>query len=387
MLVSCGKAVKLIRNLLQRRPLCALPKPDKPPSLTGHPPPDKPPWKVLFFGTDHFAVESLKLLSSSRTSVDPLVETLEVVTLLGDVPVKRFAQQNQLTIHSWPPDIRAGQFHVGVVVSFGCLLPERIINKFPLGILNVHPSLLPRWRGPAPVFHTIMNGDTVTGVTIMQIRPRRFDVGPILSQETYHIQKKYTSDELGEILAVKGAQMLIGTLRTLLEKILNKKEQSKTGATSAPKIDKSMSWLVWEEQTTKDIDCLFRAIGSRIPLRTLWMGRTVKLLEFVGELQNVLQDEQVVPGSVIFLKDSNILSVRCKDGWVGFQAVVLKKRLTAADFYNGYLHQSLKTTQTHALFVSRKETQMHQTKKTASNGTHLQPNCKRTVGSHTKFPS
>lgn len=384
--MSCGRAIKHIRNLLQRRPLCALQTPDKPSSLTGPPPPDKPPWKVLFFGTDHFALESLKLLSSSRTSADPLVETLEVVTLSGDFPVKRFAQQNQLTVHSWPPDISTGQFHVGVVVSFGCLITERIINKFPLGILNVHPSLLPRWRGPAPVFHTIMHGDTVTGVTIMQIRPRRFDVGPILSQETYPIQKKHTSDELGEILAVKGAQMLIDTLRTLFEKLQNMKEQSQTGATFAPKIDKSSSWLVWEEQTAEDIDCLFRAIGSRIPLRTLWTGRTVKLTDFVGKLHDVLQDGQV-PGSVIFLKESNILSVRCKDGWVAFRAVVLKKRLTAADFYNGYLHQSLKGTQiVHALFVSGKQsTQKHQTKNTT--GTRPQSNCSRTMRTPTKCPS
>ncbi|KAJ0056490.1 hypothetical protein NL108_008333, partial [Boleophthalmus pectinirostris] len=247
-------------------------------------------------------------------SSDPVVQTLEVVTLSGDVPVKRFAHQNSLPVHSWPPDISHGQFDVGVVVSFGCLLPQKLISKFPFGILNVHPSLLPRWRGPAPIFHTIMQGDEVTGVTVMQIRPHRFDVGPILSQEIYHIQKKLTSDELGDILAVKGAQMLIDTLKNLCEKLQNKKEQSTTGATFAPKISKSLSWLVWEEQTVDNIDCLSRAIGSRIPLRTLWMGRTVKLLDYVGRCYNVVPDGsgKLVPGSVFYLKESNILSVRCK---------------------------------------------------------------------------
>uniref|UniRef100_A0A3B4AHN3 Methionyl-tRNA formyltransferase, mitochondrial n=1 Tax=Periophthalmus magnuspinnatus TaxID=409849 RepID=A0A3B4AHN3_9GOBI len=356
MWVTWGRAVKLLRSQLQQwRPLClgreylCLGKVDTPSA--------KPPWNVLFFGTDHFAVESLKVLSTSRKSDDPVVQTLEVVALSGDVPVKRFAHQNSLPVHSWPPDISHRQFDVGVVVSFGCLLPQKLISKFPFGILNVHPSLLPRWRGPAPIFHTIMQGDEVTGVTVMQIRPHRFDVGPILSQEVYHIQKKLTSDELGEVLAVKGAEMLIDTLKNLCEKLQNKKEQNTMGTTFAPKINKSLSWLVWEEQTTESIDCLSRAIGSRIPLRTLWMGRTVKLLDYVGRCHNVVPGKfgKLLPGSVFYLKESNILSVRCKDGWVGFRSVLLKKRLTAADFYNGYLHQSVKSPYgqpAHGLFVS-----------------------------------
>uniref|UniRef100_A0A673WMH3 Mitochondrial methionyl-tRNA formyltransferase n=1 Tax=Salmo trutta TaxID=8032 RepID=A0A673WMH3_SALTR len=197
----------------------------------------EPPWRVLFFGTDDFAVESLKLLSASRDSNDRVVESLEVVTLSNDVPVKKFADQNKLPVHVWPLGDLQGRFDVGVVVSFGCLLREGLINQFPCGILNVHPSLLPRWRGPAPVFHTILHGDTITGVSIMQIRPK----------------------------------------------------------------STSMSWIVWEEQTCVQIDRLFRAIASRVIRQT----SHVQL-----------------------------------DGWVGFKAVMLKKRLSAADFYNGYLHQS-----------------------------------------------
>lgn len=316
----------------------------------------EPPWDLLFFGTDHFAVESLKALSSSRFCAEPVVRSLEVVTLPGRLPVTTFSQQNGLRIHSWPPLLSSGQFHVGVVVSFGSLLPESLIQKFPLGILNVHPSLLPRWRGPAPIYHTILQGDQVTGVTVMQIRPHRFDVGPILSQETFHIEKKMTSDELGAALAVRGAQMLVETLRTLHEKIQNRREQSVTGATFAPKIHRSMSFLQWEDQTSDHIDRLHRAIGARIPLRTLWNGRTLQLLDFVGRCEVSPAGAAAAPGSVMFLKESNILSVRCKDGWVGFGSVLLKKRLTAADFYNGYLHQSLRSplgSTTHGLFLSR----------------------------------
>uniref|UniRef100_A0A3Q1BGS0 Methionyl-tRNA formyltransferase, mitochondrial n=1 Tax=Amphiprion ocellaris TaxID=80972 RepID=A0A3Q1BGS0_AMPOC len=338
----------------------------------------RPPWRLMFFGSDQFAVESLKLLTSDRNSNERMVENLEVVTLSNDVPVRRFAQQNQLPLHSWPPDDVDGRFDVGVVVSFGALLPERLINKFPHGILNVHPSLLPRWRGPAPVFHTILHGDTMTGVTIIQIRPHRFDVGPILNQELHQVSRNCTADELGSVLATKGAHLLIDTLRTLSERTANKREQGQIGATFAPKINTSMSWIVWEEQTCDQIDRLYRAIGSRIPLRTTWMGRTIKLLDFVGKCHislsgkfdkvrfiTLLVQKSLIPGSVSLQKESNTLAVCCKDGWVGFRTIVLNKRLTAVDFYNGYLHQTLQRNtpgQTaEGLFVSRKEgTEVHQ---------------------------
>nr|XP_015797684.2 methionyl-tRNA formyltransferase, mitochondrial isoform X3 [Nothobranchius furzeri] len=231
------------------------------------------PWRLMFFGTDQFALESLKLLSSSS------------------------------------------------------------------GILNVHPSLLPRWRGPAPVFHTILHGDTVTGVTIIQIRPHKFDVGPILNQELYQVPENSTADELGAALAVKGAHLLIDTLRKLPERIEVKREQGHAGATFAPKINTNMSWVFWEEQTCNQVTRLYRAIGSRIPLRTTWRGRTVKLLDFVGKY-HVSDQRHQTPGSVFYDKGSCTLAICCKDGWVGFKAVLLNKRLTAADFYNGYLHQT-----------------------------------------------
>ncbi|KAF3833334.1 hypothetical protein F7725_026999 [Dissostichus mawsoni] len=259
-----------------------------------------------------------------------------------------FALQNQLPVHSWPPHSVDGQFDVGVVVSFGCLLPEKLINKFPHGILNVHPSLLPRWRGPAPIFHTIMHGDAVTGVSIIQIRPHRFDVGPLLQQELHQVPEGCTADQLEAALSSKGAHLLVDTLRTLSERIAHKREQSQSGE------------HLWEEQTCDQISCLHCAIGSRIPLRTTWMGRTIKLLDFVGRCHISLLDERsrAAPGSVSYQKESDTLAVSCKDGWVGFRSVVLKKRLTAGDFYNGYLHQTLHRKSacdiTRALFITRK---------------------------------
>uniref|UniRef100_A0A8P0NIC8 Mitochondrial methionyl-tRNA formyltransferase n=1 Tax=Canis lupus familiaris TaxID=9615 RepID=A0A8P0NIC8_CANLF len=211
------------------------------------------------------------------------------------------------------------------------------------GMLNVHPSCLPRWRGPAPIIHTVLHGDTITGVTIMQIRPKRFDVGPIIKQETVPVPSKSTAKELEAMLSKLGADMLISVLKNLPESLSNGRQQPTEGVTHAPKISAGTSCIKWEEQTSEQIFRLYRAIGNIIPLQTLWMDNTIKLLDLVEVNSSILTDpkltgQPVIPGSVIYHKQSQILLVRCKDGWIGVRSVMLKKTLTATDFYNGYLH-------------------------------------------------
>ncbi|XP_069722909.1 methionyl-tRNA formyltransferase, mitochondrial isoform X1 [Phaenicophaeus curvirostris] len=308
-----------------------------------------PPWRVLFFGTDRFAVTSLRALQAAREPrEDSVVSSLEVVTLSsrlpGDLPVRSCARELQLPVHEWPDTGPVGQFDVGVVASFGRLLSEDLILQFPYGVLNVHPSCLPRWRGPAPVVHTVLHGDKVTGVTIMEIRPKRFDVGPIIKQEEIAVPPHCTAKELEVMLSKLGANMLISVLRNLPESLKHKKEQPTEGVTFAPKISVAKSCIKWEEQTAAQIIRLHRAIGSMFPLQTLWKGSAVKLLDFV-EVDNVpdiadqiLNGHGAVPGSLLYHKPSQTLVARCKEDWVGIKTVILRKKLTAVDFYNGYMH-------------------------------------------------
>ncbi|KAM5242008.1 methionyl-tRNA formyltransferase, mitochondrial isoform 2-T2 [Hipposideros larvatus] len=253
---------------------------------------EKPPWRVLFFGTDQFAREALRALHAARENKEEeLIEKLEVVTIPSPspkgLPVKQYAVQSQLPVYEWP-DVGSGEYDVGVVASFGRLLSEALILKFPYGILNVHPSCLPRWRGPAPIIHTVLHGDTVTGVTIMQIRPKRFDVGPILKQETIPVPPKSTAKELGAVLSRLGANMLISVLKNLPESLNNGRQQPPEGMTYAPKISAGTSCIIWEEQTSEEIFRLYRAIGDIIPLQTLWMDNTIKLLDLVEVNSSVL---------------------------------------------------------------------------------------------------
>ncbi|XP_058521654.1 methionyl-tRNA formyltransferase, mitochondrial [Ochotona princeps] len=308
---------------------------------------EKPPWRVLFFGTDHFARETLRALHAARENKEEgLIDKLEVVTVPSPsprgLPVKQFALQTQLPVHEWP-DVGSGEYDVGVVASFGRLLSEALILKFPYGVLNVHPSCLPRWRGPAPIIHTVLHGDALTGVTIMQIRPKRFDVGPIIKQETVPVPPRSTAKELEVVLSRLGASMLLSVLRTLPESLQQGRQQPAEGVTHAPKVSAGTSCVKWEEQTSEQIFRLYRAIGNIIPLQTLWMENTIKLLDLVEVDSSVLADpkltgQAVTPGSVIYHKQSQMLLVCCKDGWIGIRSVMLKKTLTASDFYNGYLH-------------------------------------------------
>uniref|UniRef100_F6U0S0 Methionyl-tRNA formyltransferase, mitochondrial n=1 Tax=Xenopus tropicalis TaxID=8364 RepID=F6U0S0_XENTR len=233
-----------------------------------------PPWNVMFFGTDEFALESLKML-----------------------------------------------------------------NQFS-GILNVHPSCLPRWRGPAPIIHTVLNGDEKTGVTIMQIRPKRFDVGPIVKQEEYPVPPRCTAKELEGVMSKNGAEMLISVLKNLPQCLEHTTEQPTEGVTFAPKITASMSCVKWEEQTPEQIIRLERAVGFSMPLQAVWMGSPIKLLNFVEIPESVkISDSASKPGCLQYHHASQLLLVCCKDGWVGVRTIVLKKKLSARDFYNGYLHQ------------------------------------------------
>uniref|UniRef100_A0ABM5EY94 Methionyl-tRNA formyltransferase, mitochondrial n=1 Tax=Pogona vitticeps TaxID=103695 RepID=A0ABM5EY94_9SAUR len=300
-----------------------------------------PPWRVLFFGTDDFSVETLRALQAAREPrPNALVDHLEVVTvqpqLPKGLPVKNYAEQSQHPIHFWPDVASCEHFDVGEVASFGHLLHEDLILKFPYGVLNVHPSCLPRWRGPAPIIHTVLHGDTVTGVTIMQIRPKRCDVGPIIKQETVPVPPNCMAKELESVLSKLGADMLIAVLENLAESLRNKREHPKEGTTAAPKVTAAMSCIQWEEQAPEQILRMHRALGTLMPLRTLWMGSVVKLLDLAAVetlpdfIDRLRPENEILPGSVFYDKKSETLVIHCKVDGVD-QSPARKKQKTKED--------------------------------------------------------
>ncbi|XP_037943609.1 methionyl-tRNA formyltransferase, mitochondrial-like [Teleopsis dalmanni] len=152
---------------------------------------------VLFFGTDNFSLPSLKILH--KNSSTDIINQLGTVTSFKNPAncVRLFASQQNIALHRWPVEAElCHNYDLGVVVSFGHLIPQKLIESFPLGMINVHASLLPRWRGAAPIIYAIMNGDQKTGVSIMKIEPKHFDIGDILAQREINIRPNVYMSEL-----------------------------------------------------------------------------------------------------------------------------------------------------------------------------------------------
>ena len=197
-------------------------------------------------------------------------------------PVKVLAAERGLPVFQ-PERIRAPEAvtrladaspELAVVVAYGQIIPASVLELPPRGIVNVHASLLPRWRGAAPIAHAILAGDGETGVTIMQM-DQKLDHGPILSVRATPIGDRENAAELGERLAELGAELLVETLPRL--DAIVPREQDHEAATLAPKLSREDGELSWQLGAV-DIDRRVRAFqpwpGVTLPLR----GERVKVL-------------------------------------------------------------------------------------------------------------
>ncbi|XP_018323757.1 methionyl-tRNA formyltransferase, mitochondrial isoform X2 [Agrilus planipennis] len=308
----------------------------------------KPPWKILFFGNDSFSLYTLKMLSDDQ-KCKPLVKNLEVVTSVKmwskDV-VKQFALERNLKYHKWPlRSLKSGDFDFGIVVSFGKLIPESVINKFSLGILNVHASLLPRWRGAAPIIHAIANGDQMTGVTIMKIKPYHFDVGDILHQKEIPLERGINAIQLHNKLGHLGAEALAEVLNDLSRYVKSARPQPTENATYAPKVAPVMSYINWETMPSEKICNISSALVKVYDLVAVWNKQLIKLLD-INEYGTPVNDDDFEIGGVQYNKNISKLLVKCQDGkWISVGGVKIagSKVISATDFNNGYLKKQPKS--------------------------------------------
>ncbi|ENN73827.1 methionyl-tRNA formyltransferase, mitochondrial [Dendroctonus ponderosae] len=293
-----------------------------------------PPWKVLFFGSDEFSLYSLKALNQEAEN---LLKTLEVVTCSQKNQIFKYCRDQHLPVHKWPPDLSGQSFDLGIVVSFGYLIPEALINQFPRGMINVHGSLLPRWRGASPIVYALANGDKETGVTIMKVRPRKFDVGEIICQEVVPIGAGMEMPQLHSILGQLGAKLLVQTIWNLQPALEAARPQPEDGASYAPKITQGFAQVQWSCSTAKEIERLYRALKSVFPLKTTWYGTPVKLSD-IAMFQASGTTKK--PGHVYYSKPHKALIVECAGStWISVKEVGVqgKKTMKAADFYNGFI--------------------------------------------------
>ncbi|XP_059620898.1 methionyl-tRNA formyltransferase, mitochondrial [Phlebotomus argentipes] len=314
--------------------------------------------RVLFFGSDKFSLASLRLITEEYKRKS-FVQKLCVVTQvkLQANPVRNFAERENLEVFPWPVNEQeiSGQFDIGVVVSFGHLLGTSLIKSFPLGMINVHGSLLPRWRGAAPIIHALMAGDTETGVSIMMIKPKHFDIGEILAQRRVSVESDVLMPQLHACLANVGGSLLLDCLQDLETSLNNAKPQSLEGVTYAPKVDKKPETVRWSDLTSTDIFNLYRAFFSFKHLMTNWQGIPIKLLSVsVREIKSpdqlsALKDKP--SGSFIYHKQEKCLIVKCsQQTYLNVLSVGIegKRAMSALDFCNGFTRKRSKSQETNS---------------------------------------
>ena len=185
----------------------------------------------------------------------------------------------------------------------------------------MHPSLLPKYRGAAPIHHAILNNDSKTGVSIITLNDKVIDSGKCLYQKEIDIDKSMHFPQLASMLALEGAMGMMDTLYNIDTIRPYVQDESKT--TQAHKITKNMSFVDFSQSTATQVFCLYKALNYEYPLRTLWNGKIVflrsiqPLEEDPKNLPSRLPDaNQYQPGSVLYCKERKSLLIRCKDTWV-----------------------------------------------------------------------
>ena len=234
--------------------------------------------RVAFFGTPEFAVPSLRALVGEGFDVVAVVTQPDAPqgrsrSRLVPPPVKVVAQAEELPLFQ-PEQPTEGDFlirlrdtrpDVGVVVAYGHILKAELLELPRRGMVNVHPSLLPELRGPAPIAWTIINGLEQTGVTIMQL-DAGMDTGPILLQIPDPVDPEVTAGELAEHLAEMGAQALVEALVLLEQDKVRPVAQDEALATYAPKLTREIARIDW----TKDAAAITRLIRGLDPRPGAW---------------------------------------------------------------------------------------------------------------------
>ena len=297
--------------------------------------------KVIFAGTPEFSVPALQSLLDSRHKVVAVYTQPDRPSGRGrrtkESPVKKLALQAaipvfqptglntadvQSVLHTLQPDLL-------VVVAYGLILPPGVLRIPRLGCVNLHASLLPRWRGAAPIQRAILAGDTETGVCLMQMEAG-LDTGPLLACRRCEIGKTETGSQLHDKLAQLGAGLLADNLDALERGELSPQPQDAAGATYARKLDKTEALVDWSD-TAGDIARKVRAFNAWPVAETRYRGRQLR----IWEAQSRTGEAGASPGTVISAGRAGI-EVACGMGRLLIQKVQLPgaRPVSAADFSN-----------------------------------------------------
>jgi methionyl-tRNA formyltransferase len=298
--------------------------------------------RIAFAGTPQFAVPALRaLLASAHEVVGVLTQPdrpagrgrelraspIKLLALGHSVPLAQPASlrtpEGRTSLEQWAPELV-------VVVAYGLILPPAVLSLPRLGCLNIHGSLLPRWRGAAPIHRALLAGDAETGVTIMQLDPG-LDTGPTLLERRRAIGPRDTSGDLHDALSELGAVALLEAIEGLMSGAIVPQPQPADGVSYAAKIEKSEARIDWHSSAAK-LDRQIRAFNPWPVAETRFADETLRVLRAV-----VVDDHAsaAAPGTVLGLAADG-LRVACGQGVLALQEVQRagKRPVSARDFAN-----------------------------------------------------
>lgn len=316
--------------------------------------------KILFMGTPDFAQESLKSI------YDAGFEIIGVVTnpdkpkgrgmKLAYSPVKEYALEKNLKIYQpikiknnteFIDEIKTLNPDVICVVAYGKILPKEILEIPKLGCINVHGSLLPKYRGAAPIQWAVLNGDKTTGITTMYMN-EGMDTGDMILKEEVEIGPEETTGDLWQKLSKIGGEILVKTLK-LIEEGKAPREKQTEEATLAPMLNKEMALIDWENSDANKIHNLIRGLnpimgaysyidGKKIKF---WKSKVLTKEEFFSYKTEFEEYEakfnNLVPGTILIADDKDGLYIKANGGVLKIVEIQGEnaKRMPTADFLRG----------------------------------------------------
>ena len=318
--------------------------------------------RIIYMGTPDFAVPALEALTGMKDlevaavvtqpdrpkgrSKAPVFSPVKEAALKAGIEV---LQPEKLREEGVAQTLRSYQADLFVVAAYGQIIPADILKIPPYGCINIHASLLPAYRGAAPIVRAVINGETVTGVTIMQM-DEGLDTGDILSQSEVEIAPDETGGSLFDKLAAEGAALLVKTLPSIFDRTVVPIRQPKESPTPyAAMIQKETGLLDFNRKAVR-LECLIRGLNPSPCAYTFIGGKKLKVWlseafentdavseHMAGEIQRAA-GEKCVPGTVLYSGPEGIC-VQCKEGILLLKEVQIegKKRMPAADFLRGFL--------------------------------------------------
>ena len=299
--------------------------------------------KIVFMGTPDFAVPSFKILIGHDYPIVGVVTQPDRPKGRGRVsvpsPVKILAVQHNLPIFQ-PERLKDKEFadtlrnlspDLVVVSAYGQILPKEVIETPQMGCINVHPSLLPKYRGAAPMNWTIIRGETKTGVTIM-LMDEGMDTGDILTQEETAIEPEETFGKLHDRLADKGATLLLKTCEMIISGIARRTPQDSARATYAPRLKKEDGLIRWDA----DIHQIVNRIKGLSPTPcayTFLKGKMLKIFSATAAEIPVMETPGIVGGET-----EKGLAVAARNGYVYLREVQMenKNKMSVHNFLRGF---------------------------------------------------